>query len=659
MVEHDAPPGLRSLALALLAAALPPADDSSEARYLRSHAAAVQVPDFAAALDRYLSSPRPEDEALLRLSRRLELHRIELMATAIAVGVETDLMSGRAIAHLQAPIGGSRPTLGLLSVVLAPLEDTQSAMTMILTGAAVESGLLRILNDTAPLAERSICLPVPLCFALGGEASGKGNTAWPGTTSASAANAVTLPPSVVSEAETRARGLGEASHTTFVVRSGSRPEAKSVACVIAESLGLKALFIDADKQEPAGAFAGLGPWMMLQGRLPVYCYEMGPGERKTLPALPRYRGAQLALCGLEGRIELADETVPSWTLGVAAIAERRQLWEVALGKNHSATRLLAQFLAVTHRHGTGRIAQLGRLARYQGSLHGRTDPRLEDVLAASWNTDGTGLDALAQSMPDRIPDAAMVMTPTLREELDRLLLRCRWREGLTNGLGASAAAKYRPGVRALFTGQSGTGKTLAAGWVATRLGMPIYRVDLAAVTNKYIGETEKNLAQLLSRAEHAEVILLFDEADSMFGKRTDVKESNDRFANAQTNYLLQRIESFDGIVFLTSNSRARFDPAFFRRLDTIIEFPVPGPAERRALWQSHLGTAHLLTQSELNQLAAAADLLGGQIRNAVFTAAVLARSGSRQITYADVIEALGDEYRKLGRQVPSDLRKSA
>ena len=114
-------------------------------------------------------------------------------------------------------------------------------------------------------------------------------------------------------------------------------------------------------------------------------------------------------------------------------------------------------------------------------------------------------------------------------------------------------------MRALFTGPSGTGKTLAAGWIATRLGLPLYRVDLASVTSKYIGETEKNLSQLLARAEQAEVILLFDEADSIFGKRTDITDSNDRFANAQTNYLLQRIENYDGIVLLTSNSQARFD----------------------------------------------------------------------------------------------------
>jgi SpoVK/Ycf46/Vps4 family AAA+-type ATPase len=284
--------------------------------------------------------------------------------------------------------------------------------------------------------------------------------------------------------------------------------------------------------------------------------------------------------------------------------------------------------------------------------------QLRDIAVASWTTEGAGLEALAQPLTHQIPDEALVTTPGLRDELNRLLLRCRGREGLSEGLGVSASTRYRPGVRALFCGPSGTGKTLAAGWIATRMGLPLYRVDLASVTSKYIGETEKNLAQLLARAEHAEVVLLFDEADSMFGKRTDVKESNDRFANAQTNYLLQRIESFDGIVLLTSNSQSRFDPAFFRRLDAIIEFPVPGPSERRSLWQAHLGADHLLSPREMNQLSAAVDLHGGNIRNAVLTSAVLARSESRPIGYQDVLDGLADEYRKLGRQLPSGLQRN-
>src|SRR5690606_10867649 len=182
------------------------------------------------------------------------------------------------------------------------------------------------------------------------------------------------------------------------------------------------------------------------------------------------------------------------------------------------------------------------------------------------------------------------------------------REGVVEHLGPAARTRHRPGVRALLYGPSGTGKTLAVGWLATRLGLPLYRVDLASVTSKYIGETEKNLSQLFARAEHAEVVLMFDEADALFGKRTDVKDSNDRYANAQTNYLLQRIESFEGIAVLTGNGRARFDSAFARRLDAIIEFPLPAPEERRALWLAHVGDGHRLSPGDLNRLAAGCEL---------------------------------------------------
>jgi SpoVK/Ycf46/Vps4 family AAA+-type ATPase len=291
-------------------------------------------------------------------------------------------------------------------------------------------------------------------------------------------------------------------------------------------------------------------------------------------------------------------------------------------------------------------------------VNGRARPNREDVVAAAWTGEGAGLDALAQPLRQAIPHEALVAPPLLRRQLDLLLDRCRSRDRIGESLGASITARYQPGVRALFVGPSGTGKTLAASWVATRLGLPIYRVDLASVTSKYIGETEKNLAQLLARAEQAEIILLFDEADSLFGKRTDVREANDRFANAQTNYLLQRIEAFDGISILTSNSRARFDDAFSRRLDMIVEFPVPAADERRALWLSHLGHHHGLDDQSVNRLAAKADLCGGDIRNAVLTAAVVADKDGRHIEFADIVIGVTGEYRKHGKPLPFELSRS-
>jgi len=178
-------------------------------------------------------------------------------------------------------------------------------------------------------------------------------------------------------------------------------------------------------------------------------------------------------------------------------------------------------------------------------------------------------------------------------------------------------------------------------------------VDIASVSSKYIGETEKNLGELFARAEHAEVVLLFDEADALFGKRTDVKDANDRFANQQTNYLLQRIESFDGIVVLTSNARGRFDAAFTRRLDAVLEFPLPLPPQRRALWQAHLGEDHALGASDLNRLASECELAGGHIRNVVLAARALAERGP--IAWQHLVPAIHAEYRKVGKPAPSGI----
>ena len=149
------------------------------------------------------------------------------------------------------------------------------------------------------------------------------------------------------------------------------------------------------------------------------------------------------------------------------------------------------------------------------------------------------------------------------------------------------------------------------------------------------------------------MVLLFDEADSLFARRTDVRDANDRFANAQTNYLLQRIESFDGITLLTSNSRARFDDAFSRRLDVVIEFPQPTPEERRRLWRAHIGDA--VNDRTINHLAAALDLAGGHVRNIVLAAAAVARSAGRPLRPPDLLAGVEAEYRKLGRTVPAGV----
>jgi SpoVK/Ycf46/Vps4 family AAA+-type ATPase len=206
------------------------------------------------------------------------------------------------------------------------------------------------------------------------------------------------------------------------------------------------------------------------------------------------------------------------------------------------------------------------------------------------------------------------------------------------------------GLTALFAGDPGTGKTMAAEVIAGELGYDLYTVNLATVVDKYIGETEKNLERIFAEADGVNGVILFDEADALFGKRSEVKDAHDRHANVEVAYLLQRMESFDGLAILASNLSGNLDEAFARRLDAIIEFPLPEEAERRVLWDRCLGP-YLPRSSDLDLdfCARAFQMAGGNIRSAAITAAYLAAESGQPVTMFDLVRAIDTEYRKLGR----------
>jgi len=618
----------------------------AEQTYLFHHFQPLRhIVDVGAALPRSLPHPAAADVPLANLALLLRLGQVEVVALVFALLVEEEPMIGRLLAHIQAPIGGSRPVLGMIEAALAPLSSGRGGWLTgaLLAGPALASGWLQLINDQAPLPEQGLKVPLGLALLLRGQP-----LVWPGTAAVPAEERVQLPGSTRALAARQADALGRGTNNVLVIRSGSRREARSAAMEVAARLGLAPLLVAAGTPD----LKGLGAACLLGARLPVFEFDGGVVEHLRLPELAAYEGPLLALAGPDGQVRAERGSMLQWNLEPPTRAERRQLWHDYLGDP-----ALAEHLAREHIHCAGRIAELAQLARREAQLQRHARPELADIRRAAWEAEAGLLGTLAQPLPVAIPDEALVLSKPVSQELQQLVARCRLREELNADLGATIRARYQQGVRCLLVGPSGTGKTLVAGWLATRLGLPLYRVDLASVVSKYIGETEKNLATLLSRAEHCEIVLLFDEADSLFGKRTDIKDSNDRFANSQTNYLLQRIEFYRGIVLLTSNSRERFDAAFTRRLDKIIEFPLPSPQERRALWQSHLGTGHQLTAKEINQLAVSSDLAGGHIRNAVLTAAVEAKEGGRPIALEDVVVGLMGEYRKLGRQFPTELRR--
>ncbi len=239
------------------------------------------------------------------------------------------------------------------------------------------------------------------------------------------------------------------------------------------------------------------------------------------------------------------------------------------------------------------------------------------------------------------------MDDRTREELTLLELRCRHREQLGTGLEAVRNA----GVRALLTGPSGTGKTLAARVLASALELDLYRLDLSTVVNKYIGETEKNLDRVFARAEELDVVLLLDEGDALLTQRTDVQTANDRYANLETNYLLQRLETFEGILVVTTNAADRIDPAFQRRMDVVVDFRAPDVAERWEIWRLHLPAAHAVDEALLDEVALRCALTGGQIRNAVLHASLLGLAAG-SLGSAHLEAAVRREYRKAGGVCP-------
>jgi hypothetical protein len=243
----------------------------------------------------------------------------------------------------------------------------------------------------------------------------------------------------------------------------------------------------------------------------------------------------------------------------------------------------------------------------------------------------------------------LVLPADQMELLTELIARVRHRRRVLSDWGFAAKIGKGIGVSALFSGPPGTGKTMIAGLVASELGMDLYQVDLSRIVSKYIGETEKQLSALFEAAEHGQAILLFDEADSLFAKRTEVKSSNDRYANLEVNYLLQRLESFEGMCLLTTNHESAIDEAFMRRLSMHVRVPMPDEEQRELLWRAMLPAAADVEPVDFFDLARTFTMSGGYIKNAVLRAAYLAAADASAITLSHFERAARAEYESMGK----------
>lgn len=280
----------------------------------------------------------------------------------------------------------------------------------------------------------------------------------------------------------------------------------------------------------------------------------------------------------------------------------------------------------------------------------------EDFVAACRAELDTDIGELASRVAPRFEDAELILPPKQHLQFEEHVKAMRALTQVHYGWGTGRVWN-ESGISVLFAGPPGTGKTMAAEVLASRLGLPMYRIDLSQVVNKYIGETEKNLKRLFDAADISDMILFFDEADSLFGRRTEVSDAHDRYANLEISYLLERMERFKGLAILATNRKKDLDEAFLRRLRYVIDFPLPDAAERKRIWQQVIPESADTSELDFDFLARQFQLAGGNIRSIAFNACLQCAAGSgaqeteRRLTMREVIIAVKREYDKLNRAV--------
>jgi len=571
------------------------------------------------------------------------------MTALVTVGlIEEDLRFGSVFEAMQGTPGQHRPTPSLLNSWRCHEEIDPRAQVRSLQ----EQGLVRAVNPDAPRLEWALEVPAPLWDALRGEQN-EVPAAWlryQPPTSLLPLNELILPAELNQQLQLIPGLLASGEAQALVVHGAQRNGRRTLLGAVARALGRGLLEVTGPAKADDERWRTIGPLATALHAFPVINFELAPEETVHVPELTAYHGPTGIVMGRQGGVSGAGVgRALSLNLEMPDVELRRLHWlrAVSEDKLRDVARVSERF-----RLTAGNIRRAARLAETYATLSGHSKINLEDIQKASRALNRQTLDTLATRLKTAGEWHELAVDEDTRNELENLVSRCRHRERLHEAVGSALGSHLTPGVRALFSGPSGTGKTLAARLLAAVLQMDLYRLDLSAVVNKYIGETEKNLNQVFSRAEELDVILLLDEGDALLTQRTGVQSSNDRYANLETNFLLQRLESFEGILIVTTNAGDRIDRAFRRRMDVVINFATPEALERWSIWQSHLPPGHLVHDSLLEDVAHRCELTGGQIRNAILHASLLALNDGGIVTSQMVTESILREYRKSGGVCP-------
>ncbi|MEE3850655.1 ATP-binding protein [Gordonia sp. LSe1-13] len=441
-------------------------------------------------------------------------------------------------------------------------------------------------------------------------------------------------------------------HADFIyVRDDDGSNGSAAAAAAIDATGRPALTVDARRLPQDG----LGPVLVAVRREAVLreavivldgVHESSDGLRRSrLFAGP----APLVVVGRgPWEPELADRLPLTVHASPVSTRDRLEVWRTHVTVESTDVEMDALAVYALTPEQIGRAVDTARRA-VAGDVGGL---RVDHLLDGARMLNSAGLQRLARRVTPEVDWSDLVLPEATVDRLGDLAGRARFRRQVLGDWRMRRGGARGHGVVALFAGDSGTGKTMAAEVLAGALGLDLYTVDLASVVSKWIGETEKNLDRIFAEAESVNGVLLFDEADALFGKRSEVRDAQDRYANVETAYLLQRLEAFRGLAILTTNLRANLDDAFTRRLDAVIEFPRPDEDARRELWRHSLAAPVPCAPSlDIDLCARTFAMSGGNIRSAAVTAAYRAAAQTRAVTTDDLVHGVEQEYRKMGRLI--------
>jgi len=333
--------------------------------------------------------------------------------------------------------------------------------------------------------------------------------------------------------------------------------------------------------------------------------------------------------------------------------ERLTLWQSHVPSAKKWNNKELEEMVLRYESTVGQIVAIGK----------KMTPTIADAYRALREDSGRSLGRLAQQMPATFTFDDLVLPDYTRRAIEDFIFEATERVPFWEQPQAKRLYPQGRGLIGLFTGDPGTGKTMAAQVIAATLKLDLFRIDLSNVISKYVGETSQNLDLILSRASNMNVVLLFDEADSLFGKRTEIKDAHDRYANTDTNYLLQAIETYPGIVILASNKKSNIDNSFTRRLRYILEFPKPDVSQRLTIWKKiirEMAGEKILKEleGELERLSAMREVTGAQIKQAVLSALFMARREGTGLNISHLLEGLERELAKEGRGLGREVRQN-